>query len=212
MVPAILTRRVADLYLAGEIPKGGVSETKPMDTTQNRKALDRFVGIYEEATSGAVRTIAVGDGVLIAANGGTKFSLAQLSSTHFRSAESAVDADLEFAPAGRERAESIKAVVDFQPEMNLQRVALAAIGPEKLKDYTGEYFSDELGAPVRIVAQDGKLYYSLGHEARKELRPLSTNNFDSGSQRLNFIRDSSEEVVRFRLNAGRVSNMLFVRR
>jgi CubicO group peptidase (beta-lactamase class C family) len=212
MVPAILTRRVADLYLAGEIPKGGAFETKPTDATQNRQALDRFAGIYEEATSGTVWTIAVRDGVLTAVNGGAKFSLAPLSSTHFRSTDSAVDADLEFAPADREKAESIKAVVNFQPKMNLQRLALAAIGPEKLKNYIGEYFSDELGVPVRIVARDGKLYYSLGHEARKELRPLSTDNFDSGSQRLTFIHDSSGRVVRFRLDAGRVSNMLFVRR
>jgi hypothetical protein len=86
------------------------------------------------------------------------------------------------------------------------------IPDEKLKDYIGEYFSDELGVSVRIVARDGELYYSSGHEARKELRPLSTDNFDSGSQRLTFIRDSSGRVVQFRLDAGRVSNMLFVRR
>jgi hypothetical protein len=122
-----------------------------------------------------------------------------------------VDANFTFSASNGSKVTIIKAVVDFEPEITLQRIAIAAPAPGALEAYSGEYHSVELGMNIRIFVQGRKLYWARGHEGQKELRPLVVDTFDSGSQQLTFTRDASGKVARFRLNAGRVTNMLFVR-
>jgi CubicO group peptidase (beta-lactamase class C family) len=90
---------------------------------------------------------------------------------------------------------------DFQPT------------PEELKVYVGKYYSKELDAAYFLRLKEGKLFlrHKNPHKSypKAALKPTSMDRFRADRWRLNFFRNEKEEIVGFRVNAGRVQNILF---
>ena len=84
---------------------------------------------------------------------------------------------------------------------------------EELKNYVGKYFSKELDAAYFLRLKKGKLF--LRHEnphksyPKASLKPMVMDRFQVERWKLNFIRDENNDIIGFKVNAGRVKNILF---
>jgi len=83
---------------------------------------------------------------------------------------------------------------------------------EELHEYTGVYYSDELGTFYYIHVQENELIASHRRHSDIELTPIIQNRF-SGNQwwfrTVEFVRDDNDIVEGFRLTGGRVRNVWF---
>jgi CubicO group peptidase (beta-lactamase class C family) len=81
--------------------------------------------------------------------------------------------------------------------------------PEQLKEYTGDYYSDELQVTFRLALKEGKLHFVHRNAPENPLRPRLEDKFAIQRYRINFIRDEEKKLAGFTLDAGRVKNLLF---
>ena len=81
---------------------------------------------------------------------------------------------------------------------------------ENLSDYAGTYWSDELNVEYRVSAENDGLRIEFADQVREAV-PIARDEFRSGSTRYRFVR-SNGRVSGFTVNAGRVTNIRFVKR
>ena len=93
----------------------------------------------------------------------------------------------------------------------------------QLREYPGDYFSDELRVAYRLEAAEGKLrltiglpsgaFGSLGNGPQDYLRATRMDEFEFGSTgiAIHFRRDAEHRVTGFMLDAGRTRGLKFVR-
>jgi CubicO group peptidase (beta-lactamase class C family) len=81
----------------------------------------------------------------------------------------------------------------------------------ELAAYAGEYYSAELGVTYRLSEEDGELRLSLRNTPPRRLRKAG-GEVRVGGWRLSFDGDAAGAVSGFTVDAGRVTNIRFVRR
>jgi CubicO group peptidase (beta-lactamase class C family) len=94
---------------------------------------------------------------------------------------------------------------------------------EQLRDYLGDYFSDELRIAYRLEASDGKLkprigqpsgaFGSFGNSPQQYLRAIGADEFELGNRGItvHFRRNAEHLVTSFLLDAGRTRGLVFER-
>jgi len=97
------------------------------------------------------------------------------------------------------------------------------LAEEHLRDYLGDYSSDELRVSYRLEAAEGKLkltiglpsgaFASLGNNPQDYLLATGTDEFEFGSTgiAIHFQRNAEHRVTGFTLDAGRTRGLAFVR-
>ena len=104
----------------------------------------------------------------------------------------------------------------------MQKVEIR-LAEEQVREYRGDYFSDELRVAYRLETTDGKLkltiglpsgaFGSLGNSPQDYLRATGTDEFEFGNTgiAIHFQRDAEHRVRGFTLDAGRTRGLIFVR-
>jgi CubicO group peptidase (beta-lactamase class C family) len=102
--------------------------------------------------------------------------------------------------------------------------AETAVGADQLPNYSGDYWSEELGVAYRLGIADGRikvLAVSDGSGAPRDnhfsadvLRAIGTDEFEVGKSRvtLHFQRDAKQRASGFTLDAGRTKGLSFQRK
>jgi len=97
------------------------------------------------------------------------------------------------------------------------------LAEEQLRDYLGDYSSDELRVSYRLETAEGKLkltiglpsgaFTSLGNSPQDYLRATGTDEFQFGKTgiAIHFQRNAEHRVTGFTLDAGRTRGLAFVR-
>jgi hypothetical protein len=86
--------------------------------------------------------------------------------------------------------------------------------PAQLREYAGNYYSDELGTTYTLAVQDGKLVAQHRRHDDITLTPLDQDTFLGSQwffQRVRFTRDKDGRVTGMRVTGGRARNMRFDR-
>ena len=93
-------------------------------------------------------------------------------------------------------------------------VALAAQpSAAELAPYAGDYYSDEVDATYHLAFVDGSLVLTAHHIPAQKLESTNTDQFRTPSGlTLHFERTGAESLNAFSIEAGRVTNIRFVRR
>lgn len=78
--------------------------------------------------------------------------------------------------------------------------------------YVGDYHSEELNATYTIALDDDELVVRRWRFPDQRLRPTGDDTFAGPGGTYRFTRDAGGAVVGFRIDAGRVRRLLFVRR
>src|SRR6267378_55423 len=127
-------------------------------------------------------------------------------------------ADIYLASVMKPKEEKKKEFKDEERQRGEVRLA-----EEQLREYLGDYFSDELRVTYRLQAAEGKLRLTIGlpsgafgsleNSPLDYLRATGADEFEFGNRgiAIHFRRDAEHRVTGFMLDAGRTRGLKFVR-
>ena len=78
--------------------------------------------------------------------------------------------------------------------------------------YAGDYYSDEINTLYRVRVENGALVARYGPALKMDLSPVFADAFEGDENVIRFTKDPSGRIDGFRVNAGRVLHLKFVRR
>jgi hypothetical protein len=206
MNPSELTRKIADIYLAGDL----AHEETEVAYRPTAEALRAMSGTYLELERGnRAVTVAVVEGKLTAVLGGAPpFELEPVAKNTFHPT---VAPDVTFKFGGRGAARDVTIAAPNQPSLRFALIPESHPTAEQLADYTGDYSSDEVDMRYRIRAGDSGLVFSSLKLDPIPLRPLAPDLFGSEFGTLRFTRDATGAVSGYKLNTLRTIDFRFER-
>ncbi|MFP4081736.1 MAG: serine hydrolase domain-containing protein [Candidatus Aminicenantes bacterium] len=212
--PIKLCHQVADIYLAGQFTEKAKTEPRsgPGFIELPEKKLKEKAGTYLDRNTGEVRRIFFKDDRLIMKAFGQKFPLGPLSAMKFQVLGSPVEAVIEFEKKSKEKPLLMHLYVQGQKPETFEAVKPVKPTPAQLREYEGEYHSEELEVTFKLALKEGKLYFVHRHAPEPPLLPTLQDRFTVRGFTIRFIRDQRGEISGFKLNAGRVRNLRFVRK
>ena len=98
-----------------------------------------------------------------------------------------------------------------EPRRPESRADSVSLSPAELQAYAGEFDSEELQVRYRLSVEDGRLFLQIPNNEKRPLTAVDRDVFE-GRVRLRFERDRHGRVTGFRLDAGRVQRLAFVKR
>jgi hypothetical protein len=95
-----------------------------------------------------------------------------------------------------------------------ERMTEVALSPGQMKEYAGEFVSDEIDPVFRVTIENGKLYLRRFHAGPAVLDPLRADLFQVGAGRvtMEFVRGTKREITGFLYSTTRIRNMSFRRK
>jgi len=213
--PARLARRVADVVLADRFTEPVPAGAAPPEAVGLApEELARFVGAYQTAT-GDVWAIAEREGGLVLDRfSGQPSPLVPVSADELRLANGRGQT-MAFDPAPGAPAPRAGGHLASDPPVAFSRVTLVEPGSVRLDDYTGVYASEELATRMLVVRDGDRLF--LRHENPFKQAPddalhaTLADTFAVDGRVVRFERDGRQRVRAFRLDAGRVRDLRFVK-
>jgi CubicO group peptidase (beta-lactamase class C family) len=202
--PARLAHAVADIFLAGKLKE----PEKVVPAAVPPAILKGYAGVYREPLTDAStrvdvaqdgKTLKVGGQDVIATSlttfitpdGGRRFIFeAGTRSTPVRLSET----------DGRSKPRLWEAVAAFTPKR------------EELAAYTGVFYSEEIDMVYTLVVEGGRLTARFRPAIRVNLTPVYQDAFQAEGNVVRFTRDASGAIDGFRVYAGRVRHLRFVKR
>jgi beta-lactamase family protein len=212
--PGMLTRSVADIYLADQL-KPDPPKVKPViaavPTTGEKpteQELASKVGSYYARQRGETIRLELKAGKLTA-NVGPGLELLPISKDRFQVLGEGIQVTFEGTSNGHPQRMLAFPEGEREP-IAYEYVETAKPTPALLAEYAGDYYSEELDTRYTVILKDDKLVIR-----RKKLEDTALNstftdafsNPDFGG--LRFIRDSAKRVSGFEFSAGRVRNLQF---
>jgi CubicO group peptidase (beta-lactamase class C family) len=213
--PTGIARQVADIYLADRFKEGKTAaepEEKAKFIKLSQKILKEKVGSYMNRETGELRRLLLRDGRLIIEASGQKFPLAAVNKKEFQ----VLGGPTKFVIKFEKKTNAKPLIMHIYPEgdkpESYEVVKLIDPAPEQLKEYQGDYFSQELRVTFQLVLKEGKLYFVHRNAPRTPLRPTLKDRFTLRGWKIKFFRDIENEISAFALSAGRVKNLRFYRK
>ena len=209
--PADKARKVADVYLKEVLEAKAEQEERPERTAVeiDPEVLNRYVGRFDFEDWIVATFTREEDKFFVNAAGMSKAELFPMSETEFFM--KIADVLITFEKGEGEKStkltllqEGTKRVATRLPDLD--------VTPDLLEQYTGEYYSDELGTTYTLAVKDDALVAT--HRRHNDI-PLEFNKVDNflGNhwffRKLNFIRDADKRIDGFLLTGGRVRNLRF---
>jgi hypothetical protein len=216
--PTRLARSVASLFLSEQEDKGDSTdqvEAQPNEVSDVVEVsvtdLERLVGDYWHAEDLTLRSIVVDEGSLFYSRGGENRSrLDPLGNGRFLMADVSAVVNVRFEPLG-EKPQAMIVVVEGEEPYRFESFERAAPSAEELLAIVGSYYSDELDY-VLVLRSNGEEIVAHRRSENVPYQPLKKDMFktDDGVV-LIFEGNADGRVSGFRLHAGRVRNLKFVR-
>jgi CubicO group peptidase (beta-lactamase class C family) len=212
--PGMLTRRVADIYLADQLkaeqPKVKAITAAVPSTGEkpSEQELMSKVGAYYARQREETIRLEFKDGKLTA-NVGPGFQLMPVSKDRFQVVGTPIQVAFEGVSNGHPQRMLLFAEGEKEP-IAYEYVESAKPTPAQLAEYAGKYYSDELDTRYTVVLKDDTLVIRRRKFEDAALTPTFTDAFsNSDLGGLRFIRDSEKRISGFELNAGRVRHLQF---
>jgi hypothetical protein len=204
----VLAERVADIVLASSLAPAAASAAPAAPTVEvTTERMAALVGYYEHERDGSFRRISVKDGKLYHGLGGNA-PLTAVAPDRFRAA--GTPGELVFSPGAAGAPQELRVIREGSDPAVFWRVPPAPAG--QLDAYAGRFYADELEATWLLAVKGDGLTAQIQHDPPIELVRVKTDVFvSSNGLVLRFERDAGA-VRRAVVQAGRVTNLVFVRR
>ena len=214
--PSRLALRVAELYLADVLPPAEEPPAEKSPAGESPAAiapatLERVAGSYWERDDLLFRRIVARDGKLFYHRGGdSENELQPQADGSYVMLGVPFRVTVRFEPTER-RAERMVIEVEGDDEPGVfERYEEASPSAGDLAAFAGTYYSPELDHTQVLAVEDGALV-ARRKEEDMALAPALADVFVEGGVSLFFERDRKGRVTGYRLNAGRVRNLLYGR-
>jgi CubicO group peptidase (beta-lactamase class C family) len=209
--PGLLSRRVADVYLASQL---GPEPPKPNQNSAAKlteQELAGKAGAYWNSWTEDLARVLTNDGRINLSLPGLNAALAPLGGNRFQPAGQPLEVTFETASDGAAQRLIIK------PEGGRAMIfdALPPADPNaRLADYEGDYYSEEIDATYRVAIKDGKLVLMRKKNSPQTLQPAFRDGFNTLSilGNIRFTRDAQSRVNGFTLSAGRIRGFRFIKK
>jgi hypothetical protein len=208
--PSVIAEKLADIYLEGllkpkEPSQRRVAESLPPAIALSEKEALRYAGIYAHLESGRVFRLSLKDGKLI--NSGLLRNEVPVMPVAENRLLIVAGADVtELNPVFNKSGtiSEIKILTrSGRPDVFVP-VKPPSESPEKLSEYAGTYFSDELNADYTISPKGNGLALRVGESLETPLVASYADSFTlpGGEINLSFARDGEGKITGFVFNSG----------
>jgi CubicO group peptidase (beta-lactamase class C family) len=206
----VIVHKLADIYLDGQFPTGlpsqkRVTESLPEAIPLSEKEALRYAGIYANLESGRVFKLSFKDGKLI--NSGllrNEIPLMPISENRLLIVAGTDVTELNpvFNKSGT--ISEIKILTKSGKPDIFVPVKPPFDSPEKLSEYVGTYYSDELNADYKISLKGNSLSLQIGESLETRLIASYADFFtiSGGEINLSFTRDDKGKSTGFVFNSG----------
>jgi CubicO group peptidase (beta-lactamase class C family) len=210
--PTALAEQVAAHYLADRIApepeRAATGEVTPLPA----EALERYAGDFWEAEEAFAAESRVVDGKLWAIHSPTRRNeLVPVGPDRFRMIGVPGEVIVQYT-LDNGRVTGLTRTIDGQERGRFTPFERRRVTPDQLTEYIGDYYSPELDIVYRLARREDSLHFALDTVPPQELTAMFDEIFenpDYGS--FQFVRDSDRQITGFRLQSGRVRNLLFHR-
>jgi hypothetical protein len=206
--PSQFARKVADIYLADQL-KPDAPKDNPDGVKLSEKELADKAGVYWASNSEELGRVTLMGGQLFFAFDGGSFVLIPLSEKRFQI--SAFDGEVMFESPS----EGLRRIAITSPgrsKVILDALAPATPSAERLAEYAGDYYSEEIDSVYKLTVLDGKLTMKRKKYRPVEMTPVAKDVFTAaGSGSIRFTRDKRNRVTGLVLSRGRIKNFRFDR-
>jgi len=214
--PSRLSRQIADIYLAAQFKEEFKPEIKPAEEGKfiqlSEEKLKEKAGDYIQPKTGDIMRLFVREGKLYTRVTGQAYPLAARSETEFRVLEVPVDTVLRFEKQSKGKPLLMHVSREGIESETYESFEMPKPTPDQLKEYEGDYESEELLVTFRLRLKKDKLYFVHRNAPRNSLVMISVDRFNIGGMKIHFIRDEENKITAFTLDAGRVRNLRFDRK
>jgi CubicO group peptidase (beta-lactamase class C family) len=209
--PAEMARRVADIYLEGEVPE--VPDQPAEEPAMVARAevdpaiFDDYEGSYRFPSDLLVKVARDGDRLMVQPPGQSRVEMIPQSDSAFFVRE--ISGVLRFR---RERGE-VTALDLVRGDVVETARRLPAFDPDTVMTgmYTGRYYSAELETAYSLIVEDGRLTAVHVHYNPVPLIPVGPDQYPLRGAQVRFARDPDGTVTGMRISSGRVRNLRFER-
>lgn len=219
--PGRYVYRIADLFLSDHFTEEATGQLPPDDLVfieLPEEKLREKEGTYRNPATGSTYRFFVRDGGLRLWTRGARFPLAAVSEDVFVGVNTPTERYYRFEFVPQNGGDyHVKALYDGRRNWNLVPYYNESHSPDQLAAFTGAYYNDELETTYTVVLKDEELYFETRNGEIGPLRavasekPEPSDTFRAYSTDYAFFRGESGKVEGFRLDAGRVQNLRFVR-
>jgi CubicO group peptidase (beta-lactamase class C family) len=213
--PSGLCFKVADIYLADLLKEKPKEEKKkPEPVSLSKQELEEKAGNYQDDKFGTWISLAFKDEKLSMRLGGRReYVLAPVSKTTFVALDAPAEIIIEFLPATKGKLNKAVVKVEGEERYNLVKAApLSPLTPAKLKEYAGDYVSEELlNAKYRFVVEKDNLILKFRSASKEQLKAMAPDKFSLGGLNIEFFR-KGDRVAGFNLSIGRAAGIEFVKK
>ncbi|MDR6967777.1 CubicO group peptidase (beta-lactamase class C family) [Flavobacterium arsenatis] len=208
-----IAHKIVDIYLADKIKEEKKEEVQPKTMEESgseiaidKQVLESYVGNYE-LNQGFILNVSHTEGKLfVQPTLQPQFALRALTTAEFKIDN--VDATMTFVPDAEGRINSIT-FKQGGNVMNAPRVKAFDASTVNLKDFTGNYYSEELSTQYALVLKEGKLFAQHYRLRDFEFTPFKEGFFDNQFGVVEFVRDTNGIIAGFKQSSDRVKNLLF---
>jgi hypothetical protein len=212
--PDSLCYKVADIYLAGLLKEAPNAEKKKAEPiVLSKQELAAKAGNYFDAKYNVWASVSLKEDKLMLSLMGLDLVLAPLSKTLFEALDAPVAIALEFLADAKGKTATAVVKVQGVEQYRLAKAApLPPLGPAQLKEYAGDYVSDELlGARYKLVAGKEGLSLKFRSMPAAPFKAMARDQFVMEGINFDFARKGGR-IAGFKLYMGRAANNVFVKK
>lgn len=206
--------QIADIYLKDHYKDETPAPQPAATVNQNEFMCDpvliaRFVGKYELRPGYVISVTAENANLFVEAHEVPHTRLIQVSSNEFTLP--AMQAKLAFAVDENGECNQINILLNDQP-MTAKRTKLTDQNYVNPDDYTGDFFSRELGAVYSFVTINGQLYARHIRLGDIPMTPVNQDKFSTDKwffKRIDFVRNELNDVTACMVSGERITNIRF---
>lgn len=214
--PTVMAKKVADIYLVDhfkETPKDKPTSAKPKSVKLPESELKDKTGAYRNPKTGGIWRIIYEEKKLkVRSSQGFVFTIVPLSPLQFQAVDTPVDIGLTFLKPDKSdvKAMNVEVKIESREPVVYEHITLAAPSLDQLKEYAGNYYSEELDVMYKFFVKEDKLFFKCGYITDGfPLEPTLEDEFQVPGAKVQFNRDSQGKIPGFIVNTGRAKNLGF---
>ena len=210
--PSAKARQVADHYLADLPEPSPLAETQQQQIQLDEEQLQRYAGDFWEHTDAVAAETRMIEGKLWAVHSPERRNeLLPVGDDRFEMAGLPYDVIVEYTMS-ETGISQVSRIVDGYPSGTFMPFTRRQASAAELAAYAGDYYSPELNIQYRLRMQDDRLVFDLDGEKPREMTAMFDETFETPEWgAFEFIRDDDGRITGFKLQSGRVRNLLFKR-
>jgi CubicO group peptidase (beta-lactamase class C family) len=211
--PSTLARKVADVLLADlldPVPEK-ISQYESMELDEEK--LRPYVGDFWEPNEAFAAETRLEDGKLWAVHSPERRNeLVYIGENRFQMTGLPFEVIVDYEMSG-ETVVRVNRFIEGKARGSFSPFTRRQSNAEDLAEYRGDYFSPELDVQYRVRVSEDHLLVQIEDEQPQDLTPMFDDTFENPDLgAFEFLRGPEGNIAGFRLQSGRVRNLVFYRK